>query len=198
MVGPPNKPSGAAGASGLSNFSNVMAVAGAAVSSIGAFFSASSTRYAGRSQALNLEFEASIAGVNAELAERSAATAIRAGRQTKAAVTEQFGQIRSSAQVTQAASGLQAGVGSSAEVLASIELAKARESSTIDMNTVRAVNAARMQAVDLRNRALLNRVSAHNLRTQANNISPWLAGATSLIGAAGPVASQFLSKGGRS
>ena len=188
---------GGGGGGGLQGFSNIMAVAGVGVSAIGAFFAASSARYAGRSRALNLEYEASLAGINAELADLAEASAIRAGRGEFARVTEQFGRLRSSARVEQAASGLQAGVGSSAEVLASIEVVKARETSTISMNTVRAANAARLRAIDLRNRALLNRVSAFNIRQQANNISPFLAGATSLVGSAGPVASQFISQGGR-
>ena len=79
FIGPPAAPSGggsllgAGGAGGLSSFSTIMGVAGAASSAIGAFYAVESQRYRLRSEASSLEFEGSIADLNASNAERDAA-----------------------------------------------------------------------------------------------------------------------------
>ena len=173
-------------------------LAGAAVSAVGAFYAVDSQRYNLRTRALNLDFQGSMSNLNAELAEREAAFMVRAARQQRGGLTLRFGQIEARARVEQAGAGVQAGVGSAAEVQASIAATKEIEALTVDINAMRAVHGARLRSVNARNLALLSRVSAHNVRSFAGNLSPGLALATSLLGSAGPVASQFISQSGPS
>lgn len=191
---------GASGANSLGSLSTVglvLGIAGAVQSSIGAYYAAVSQRYSLRSQALDLEFQGSIAEINARAAELDASFAAQAGRNAKARATLQYGQAKAGSRATQAASGLQAGVGSNAEIQASIEIAKAADSLTIERNISRNVGRARNQAVDFRNRALLSRVSAQNINETAGTISPFTAAFSSLLGSAGRVSSTYLSGVGR-
>lgn len=173
-------------------------MAGAAVSAIGAFYGTQAQRYTLRSNALSLQFQASTAGLNAQLAEQEANVILQAGKQEKAFATLRFGQLKATSRATQAAAGVQAGVGSAGEVQASIELAKDIDALTIERNAVRAAGQARLRAVDFRNQASLARVSAANARRFSSTLSPGLAALTSLIGGSSQVASAFLSRGGRS
>jgi hypothetical protein len=199
MVAPPNKSTGGGGGGGgLEDFGQVTAVAGALLSSIGAFYGVQSQRYQLRSRSLSLLFQASTAGLNAQVAEIDAAAILEAGKFEKGLSTLRFGQIKATSATQQAAAGVQAGVGSAGEVQASIELAKDIDSLTIERNAVRAAGAARLRAVNFRNQAALARVSAANVRRFSSTLSPGLAGLTSLIGGSSQVASSFLAGQGRS
>lgn len=169
-----------------------LGAAGAAMSAIGAYQAVQAQQFQLGSQASNLDFQGTMADFNARLAERDAHDAIEAGRHQKGLSTLRFGQIKSSSRTRLAASGVQAGVGSAAEVQTSIEAAKEIDSLTIERSAVRAAGSARLRAVDSRNRASFARVSAGNLRRQAGALSPGLAALTSLIGGAGQVTSSFL------
>ncbi len=182
---------GSAGFLGLGSAGPILSIAGALTGALGAFYSAKADQYRLRSQALDLEFESSIANINARQAELDAESIFEAGAREKALRTLQFGQVKGAARASQAARGIQAGVGSAAEVQASIDFARELDAFTIDANTVRAAGEARRRAVDQRNAALLSRVSAQNIRSAAGSISPGLAAAGSLLGSAPLVASQF-------
>lgn len=193
----PSNPNLGGGGGGLELSGQITAISGALVSSIGAFYAVDAQKYNLRSEALNLAFQGSIAGINAQIAEQDANALLRAGQQEKALSTLRFGQVKAASRAVQGASGLQAGVGSAGEIQASIELAKDLDSMTIESNALRAAGAARLQAVNLRNRAMLARVSAASARRFSSTLSPGLAALTSLIGGAGQVTSSFLSRQGR-
>ena len=182
------------GLQGLSQASLGLGVVGAMLSSIGSYYSVLSQRYQVRSQALDLEFQGTMSDLSARSAELDANALLEAGAQEKGLSTLRYGQAKAESRTRTAAAGLQAGVGSAAEVQASIEAAKQLDSLTIERNTFRAIGSARSAAVNFRNRALISRVSAHNLRQFAGSVSPFLAGATSLIGGAGQVTSSFLAQ----
>ncbi len=189
-IGPPA--AGAAGdLSALEAGGGVLQIAGVVVQAVGAFYAAESQKYQLKSNALTLEFESSIASINARAAEADVAAIFEAGRRRRAAVTLRFGQIKARQRVSTAGRGIQAGVGSAAEVATSIELATTVDAYAIDANTFRAVQAGRRRALDLRNRALLTGVSARNVREAGRGISPGLAAATSLLGGAADTAQSF-------
>lgn len=166
--------------------------AGAITSSVGAYYGAIAQRYQLKSQAQDLDFQATMAGINARAAEMDASVALEAGRSEKGRRTLQYGQVKAGARTGQAAAGVQAGVGSAGEVLASIEAAKEIDSLTIDRNALRAARGFKSQAVDLRNRSSLARMSAGNARQFAGSISPGLSALTSLLGGAGRVAQSHI------
>lgn len=195
LLGPDPAPVGdKAGLSGLEAGGNVLAVAGLVTQAIGSFYAAESQKFQLKSQALSLDFEQSIANINARAAEADAVAIFAAGRRRRAQIGLRFGQVKATTRVSAAARGIQAGVGSAAEVATSVELASAVDALTIDANTFRAVSAARRRAIDFRNQALLTGVSARNVRESGRSISPELQAFTTLLGGAGEVASGIAQR----
>ncbi len=195
-IGPPVAPTAdKPGLTGLETGANVMAVAGLVTQAIGSFYQAETQKFQLKSQALSLDFEQSIANINARAAEQDAVAIFAAGRRRRSQVGLRFGQVRAATRVSAAARGVQAGVGSAGEIAASVELATAIDALTIDANTFRAVSAARRRAIDFRNQALLTGVSAQNVRGSERTISPGLQAFTTLLGGAGPVASGIAQRG---
>lgn len=171
-----------AGAGTFAGFGLALGAAGAAMGAIGSFYQALSERNQLRSRSSSLEHEATMSDFNARLAEDDAQEILRARRKEIALATLQHGQAKASQLARQGASGLQVGVGSSAEAQATAEWAKRVDAMTIDVNATRAANAARLRAVNLRGRSLLTRASAANLRRGAGSINPWMSAFTSLLG----------------
>lgn len=192
--GPTSIGGSAGSAAGLGPFGLILGAAGAVMGSIGSYYSAFSERYQLESEALNKDFEASIAGVNAASAELDAQAALQVGKSEKSRLTLGYGQTKATSRVRQAAGGLQAGVGSSAEVQSSTEVAKELDALTVERGALRAAGASRTRAVGFRNQAALARVSAQNLRGTAGSINPYVSALTSLIGGAGQVSSRFLAQ----
>lgn len=182
---------GAAAGGGLEGFGNIMGIAGAAVQAIGAFYQAKNQQFQLESEALSLDFQQSIANINARAAELDAQAILEAGRRERALTTLQAGAAKSAQLVGIASRGVQAGVGSAAEIQASSEFAKLVDAYTIDANAFRAATAARRTAVNERTRADLAGVSASNLRLTKGSLRPGVIGASSLLGSAGGVARNF-------
>lgn len=169
---------------------SILSVFGTLTSMVGSFYSAQSQRYAAKSAAMNAEFEASMANINARAAETHAQDLMEAGQREKAAYTLRAGAAKSANAATTAARGIQAGVGSAAEIAASQDIIKEIDTMAIDMNTARAAAAARMQKVNYRNQGALSAVQANNLRATGKSISPIASAATSLLGGAAMFAGQ--------
>lgn len=168
-----------------------LAITGALVGAVGSFYAAKSQQYQLRSQALSLEFEQSLANLNARQAELDAHDILRAGQQEAGRVTLRAGLARGSTRASQSARGIVGGVGSAAEVVASGDLVKELDVHTINSNAVRAAGQARIRAVNARNRASLLGVSARNIRGTAGTINPGVAAFTSLLGSGASIGSQF-------
>lgn len=168
-----------------------MAVTGALMSAVGSFYAVQTQKYQAKSAALSLEFEASMANLNARAAEQDAQAILKAGQQEAGQYALAMAQEKESARTSSAAAGVVGGVGSAAEVQASYQLAKEIDVLTIKTNSVRAANNARMGAQDQRNRASIARTSAGNVRAGAGTLNPGLAAGGSLLGSAGTLASQW-------
>ena len=195
LLGPDPAPTGdLPGLTGVETAGNVLAGAGLAIQAIGSFYAAESQKFQLKAKASTLEFEQSIANINARAAEQDAVAIFAAGRRRKAQIGLKFGQVKAATRVSAAARGIQAGVGSAAEVAASVELASAVDALTIDANTFRAVSAARRRAIDFRNQALLTGVSARNVRGSERSISPGLQAFTTLLGGVGGLASGIAQR----
>ena len=186
-----NQPAPSAGPSGLGAFSVAMSVAGALNSAIGGFYAAKSQQYQLKSQALNAEFQAGMASINARAQEIEAQSVLRSGQQAIGMATMRAGQEQAARRASLGARGVAAGVGSTREVAASAEYAKQLDVFAINTNAVQAAEARRMQAVNYRNQAAMGRMTAQNLRSGASSISPGSAAFSSLLGGAGSVASNW-------
>jgi len=163
------------------------AISGALMSAVGGFYSAVGQRNELKSRALSADFEASMANLNARSAEQDAQAVLKAGQDETGQAEMRYGQLAGEQRASAGGSGTQIGVGSNAEVAASIALARDIDRMTITENTVRAAGAARLRSVNERNRGLLATVSASNLRASAKTIKPWLAATNSLFGSAGNI-----------
>jgi len=191
-------PGASGGFSGLGPAGTMLSIAGMFMGVIGSFYSAKAQQYQLKSQALSMDFEASMANLNARSAELDAQHILESGQQELGLATLRAGQAKAAQAASLAARGVQAGVGTAAELQATTELAKQLDVLTINSNAVRAAEASRTRGIDFQNRALLAGVSARNLRGAARSVRPWMSGFSSLLGGASGVASQWAANQGRS
>jgi hypothetical protein len=169
----------------------MIGILGAVNSAIGGYYSAKSQQYQLKSQALSLEFQQSMSQINARQSEYQAQSILQAGERQIGQLTMRYGKAQGARRASTAAAGVSLGVGSTAEVEASQNIAKEIDSLTISANSVRASEEARMRKVGFENQALMQGVSAANLSASAGTISPLGVGATSLIGSASSLATNW-------
>lgn len=173
----------------------ILAIVGAASTAIGSFYEAKSAQYKLKSEALSLEYQQSVSNMNARAAEEQAQQILEAGQKQIGQYTMRAGAEKASQEASLAARGIQAGVGSAAEHVASSDIIKEIDTMTINVNAVRAANAARMQAVNYRNQGAFAGLSARSARSSARTINPgatgFHAGASYLLGTARQVSGRW-------
>lgn len=169
----------------------LLQIAGAGMSAVGSFYQAQSQKSGYLSKASDAELDATVQDMAARQFGLQADSTMIAGQKQIGQYTMRAGQIRAGTQASLAARGIQAGVGSAAENLASQDLIKEIDVLAINSNAVREAEALKMQRTGAMNRAMMSRVSAKNLRAMAGTINPWLSVATSLLGSAGNMGSQW-------
>ena len=165
------------GAQALSIFGAVAGVLGGINTAYGAYASARSTKSA-------LKYQAAISALNAEQAEKTAQSVLHAGEQAQSQVALRAGKVKASQKVSQAARGVQIGVGNAAEEIATTDLMKEADMLTINANATRQAWAARMQATNYSNESLMQ-------NTSAESISPGSAAFSSLLTSAAAVSPQW-------
>ena len=175
--------SGGAGstAGALESFGTLASVFGTISSSIGSYYQAKSQQYTLEAQANNLEFAQAISELNAKVAETNAQAIIQSGQSEVGIVTRKYGARIGSSKAAMAANGIQLGDGSAAEVVDSLEFAKDVDALTIRANSIRSAAGARLQGAGFSSQAALQGMSAANLRTSADTISPTSSAFTSLL-----------------
>lgn len=152
-------------------------VASSAIAATGAFFSAQLKQQQAKADAQKLEFQAYEFEQAASAATEDAHLLIEAGKDEVSRMSAKVTGAKRQ-QVAQAGRrGVIAAAGSSAEVRASMEIMRQIDAKTINLNTERQANKRRMEAVNLRNRALMARTSAANLR-DTDKIAPYLSALT--------------------
>jgi hypothetical protein len=165
---------------------------GAVNTAIGSYFAAESQKNALKMQAQNQKFAAQMAAINARASEFSAQTAMLAGQQAIARYTMGAGQARASAVAEMAGRGIQGGVGSAKEVLASMDLVSKIDQLTMNSNIVRQAEAYRMQAVNYATQSEMANLSSQNLLSSAGSISPGMQAYGSLLGSAADISQSWL------
>ena len=176
-----------AGAEALGTAGMVMSLFGAINGAIGTYYAAESQKSQLKQQASAQRFQAQMARVNARGAEFAAQQTLLAGAREMGRVGMAMGQRRASAAAGLAARGGQLGVGSTREIMASMDIVSDIDRLTMDANRVRAAEAQRMQAVNYQTQAVMAGVSASNLYGTAGTISSGLGAFTSLLGSAGQI-----------
>lgn len=184
-------PGTSSGAQAFSQAAPILMAMGAIQSMVGTYYQSKTQKYQLEAQQLNLEFNSKMAMINARNAERTAQHALLAGEREIGKLTMRAGKLKSSQKAAMAANGIDLGVGSAAESLATTDLMKENDAITIDINRTLAANAARTQRVNFENQSLMSGVSAANAGDMANAVNPWSNAAASLISNAGSVASSW-------
>jgi len=178
-------------AQGLLVAGPIIGIMGAATGAIGSFYSAQSQQNQLKMQAQNQAFAAQMARVNQRMAEYSAQEIGREGQLKFGRYAMQAGQARAGARAAMAARGISLGEGTPTEVLGSMDVIKEIDRLSINAATVRAQEAARLQAFNIGVGATMADISASNLQATASTIYPGLALGTSLLGSAADIGSTW-------
>lgn len=175
----------------LKNLGLLTAVLGGVNSAIGTYYQAKTEQYQERSEASSFAFQSDMASINASREELRAESIQEAGKSQIANYTRAAGEQKAAATASMAARGVSLGVGSAAEISASQDIEKSLNVLAINQNTTRQAWAAREQATDYRNEALLDRTSSMNALRSAKSVSPVGATVNSLLGSATQIAGQW-------
>lgn len=168
-------------ATDMKTYGPIISIAGIIGQVAGAYYGAKTQQYQLESQAMNLEFQKDIAGINARQAEFTAQGILRAGEQQAGALTLKYGKAKGAQRAAMAANGGVIGEGSNAEIEATNELMKEIDVYTINANTVRAAENSRTQGQNYKTQAAMYGVSANNMRYSAQTIDPLAATSTTLL-----------------
>jgi hypothetical protein len=174
-----------------SQLGGIFAVSGAVTGAIGSYYAAQSQKTQLESQASSMRFQSDISQLNAAQAEFTAQQILRAGQQRQGRIGLRAGKIKSSQRASMAARGIDLGVGSAVETIATTDLMKEIDMLTTNAETVRSAEAARLQRQNYLTASAMQDVSAMNLAGSAASISPTMALTGSLLGSAGSVANAW-------
>lgn len=125
-----------------------------------------------------------MADINARIAELGARQELFKGQAEVGKLTMAAGQLKSRQRTAMAANGIVLGEGSAAEIAASSDILKEIDKNTIEANAVRSAWGYRTQGVNYQSDAAAKRGTA-------SSISPFAAGASSLLSSAGQVAKSW-------
>lgn len=169
-------------------------IGGSLIAQIGAFAAVQGQEAQLKAGATTADTQAILDDLGASQAKQAAQSVIAEGRRTKGRYALRAAQEQGAQRASTAARGIQAGVGSAAEVQASLKYAQVADELTIDSNSLRQSQALERQALSLRNRARMQRVSAQNLRDAAGALSPGLAAATQALRGLATVGGSFAQR----
>ena len=178
-------------ASNMNTFGPIIGIAGAIGQIAGAYYGAKAQQYQLDSQAMSLQFQKDIAGINARQAEVTAEGILQAGEKQGAALSMKYGKAKGSQRAAMAANGGVIGEGSYAAVEATNDLMKEIDVLQINANTVRAAENARTQGQNYKTQAAMYGISANNMTASSQSINPMAAAGTSLLTSATSYASTI-------
>lgn len=164
--------------------SGAVSYVGLGLSLIGAASSAYSSWQSAKFQKRQLENEAELADINAKIAEQGAETATIAGQKQESAIRSRTAQIKSSQRAGLAASGVDLGTGSAANVLTTTDVMGEMDANTAAINTLMSAWGYRTQASNLQSSAAMS-------RADSSAISPGSAVISSILSSAPSVAASW-------
>lgn len=154
------------------NWAIAASVAGQLAGAYAGYTQARLATYEVRSQASAYGFRSRMLELDRRAAEIRAQSILDQGQSQAGLISLQGAQRRAAIQVSDAASGVTAGVGSAAEVQASERLMQAIDVYHVNLASVRQASAERTGGVGAANEALMARTSAMNLRRAARASAP--------------------------
>jgi len=178
-------------AEGLTIGGQIASVFGAATSAIGTYYNMRSQQNQLKMQAQNAQFQAEMSRINQRAAEFTAEQIGMEGQARSAQYTMRAGQAKASAKASLAARGATLGQGTAREIIASMDVVKEIDRLNINASTVRAQEAARLQAFNLGTQATMAGLTASNLSATAGTIMPGFGAATSLLSSAADIGANW-------
>lgn len=178
-------------AEGLTLGGQIASVFGAATSAIGTYYNMRSQQNQLKMQAQNAAFQAEMSRINQRAAEFTAEQIGLEGQARSAQYTMRAGQAKASAKAALAARGATLGQGTAREIIASMDVVKEIDRLNINASTVRAQEAARLQAFNLGTQATMQSLTASNLGATAGTIMPGFGATTSLLGSAADIGANW-------
>jgi len=179
------------GVQAMSQTGSIFAIGGAVTGAIGSYYAAQNQKAQLESQASSMRFQSDISELNAAQAEFTAQQILRAGQQKQGQIGLRAGKIKSSQRASMAARGIDLGVGSAVETIATTDLMKEIDMLTVNADTVRSSEAARLQRQNYLTASAMQDVSASNMAASGDRISPFMAAGSSILGSAGSVANAW-------
>lgn len=151
--------------------------AGMFTQSVGSYFSA-------KQQKLQLQTQAQLSEINARMAELGARNALLQGERAQQGHMLKTAGLKGKQRAAMAAGGVDLGEGSALNVLTTTDVMSEIDRNTIEHNAMMDAWGYKTQAVNLRSEAAMQRATA-------SGIKPGLAAASTLLGSAGSVASNW-------
>jgi hypothetical protein len=135
-------------------------------------------------QKMGYKLDATLSRINADKARDSAREVLREGYQAEVRQRLQTGQLKGAQRAAMGANNVDMTTGSALNRLVSTDYMGEADAQTIRLNAARAAMGYRDQAVNFDNKALIDKATA-------SGINPFLTGATSLLGSAASIASNW-------
>lgn len=162
------------------------AAASLAVQGFGAVSSAAGAMFSASTQKMGLKLDAAIAKINADKARDAARETLREGYEMEVRQRTATGLVKGAQRAAMGANNVDMTTGSALNRLVSTDYVGEADAQTIRLNAARAAMGYRDEASNQEIRATLSRGAAAG-------ISPLLTGATSLLGSAASIASNWYS-----
>ena len=178
-------------AADMKTYGPMISIAGAIGSIASSYYGAKAQQYQLDAQAMTMQFQKEIAGINARQAEFTAQGILQAGEKESAMLTLKYGKARGAQRAAMAANGGVIGEGSNREIEATNALMKEIDVLQINANTVRAAENARTQGQNYKTQAAMYGVSANNLAASSQSINPLAAAGTTFLTSATSYASTL-------
>jgi hypothetical protein len=165
----------------MQTYGPMISIAGAIGSIASSYYGAKAQQYQLDAQAMTMQFQKDIAGINARQAEVTAQGILRAGQIESAMTSLKYGKAKGSQRAAMAANGGVIGEGSNQEIEATNDLMKEIDVLQINANTVRSAENARTQGQNYKTQAAMYGVSASNLTASSQSISPFAAAGSTFL-----------------
>jgi hypothetical protein len=162
------------------------ALASLGVQAEGGIASAAGAMFSASAQKMGLKLDATLSGINADRARDNAREALREGYDQEVKQRLMTGQIKGQERAAMGANNVDMTTGSALTRLISTDYMGEADAQTIRLNAARVAMGYRDQASNYDIRGTID-------RGEAKGISPFLTGATSLLGSASSIASNWYS-----
>lgn len=171
----------------------VTSIIGGVTSVVGAYQYADRMKKNMEFQSVVSAFNARMSAINLELSEKTAQQYMRAGEQAQAQISLKAAKVKGAQKASQGARGVQIGVGSAAEEVATTDLMKEIDRNTINANATREAWNQRLAGVMGQTATVNYNIKSAIESASAEGINPFAAAGTSLMSSATSVASSWYS-----